>query len=667
MHKKTRRNSALLLLMAPIIAIGSSALVAGTAASAGATAKKAVNPTITICEAAHGAFSFALNGSALTLPKSSCGVFTAKIGINHVSEVRAPALYRTLSSIAVSPASAKVSSSLKTESVTLRLAAGRSATVKFDNSKLVVVLPNPTPVTPPPTNGGPSSPPPSGPPVVNSDPAPPGNGYIEVCKTAVDRMVEGTFAFTITPASGTVTDLSLTPVYGQNQSEACSGPIPVAAGTVTVSEATYGPGYWLAGVTASPTGDLVSVDLATQTANLTVTAGFETTADFADATQLNTIKVCKVLANNLGSLAGTTFNYSVGWTFTPPAALYPPVLSYSGSATVAVVAVAAAAAPLGEACSIVPAAIPAGSVVTVNELAGDPNRGPFVTVSNVSIVPSTFDAATSATPATEAVLTVPADGYADAVFTNLPMGFIEVCKNFDPRRWNNPDNVATFTVNGGAPFTVQGGNCSAPIEVPAGAGTATVDETIGANYYLENISASAVVLGQGPTNELVTAPTVNPAVVNVPYGNVGNETVVTYLNGVDPTSFKICAVEPANTSSQTVSFNWSYTSDLRDLALDPNVYQQPSFDLTIPASDPGGVVCSTVIDGPPLVDPWGDPYVLTFTETSITDPTATVTGISYLGNGWAGSPILGLPGSISITLGLGTNVVTFTNGPAPVE
>jgi hypothetical protein len=599
-------------------------------------------------------------------------VFTAKIGINHVSEVRAPALYRTLSSIAVSPASAKVSSSLKTETVTLRLAAGKSATVRFANSKLVVVLPKPSPVTPPPTNGSPSSPPPSGPPVVNSDPAAPGSGYIEVCKTAVDPMVEGTFQFTITAGGTSIASPTLTPVYGRNSNEACTGPIPAPAGTVTVSEATYGPGYWLAGVTASPTGALGTVDLATQTANLTVTAGLETTADFADATQLSTIKVCKVLANNLGSLAGSTFNYSVGWVFTPPVALYPPVPSYSGSTSVSVVAVAAAAAPSGEACSIVPAAIPAGSVVTVNELAGDPNRGPFVTVSNVSIVPSTFDAATSATPATEAVLTVPpvmpvADGYADAVFTNLPMGFIEVCKNFDPRRWNNPDNVATFTVNGGAPFTVQGGNCSAPIEVPAGAGTATVDETIGANYYLENISASAVVLGQGPTNELVTAPTVNPAVVNVPYGNVGNETVVTYLNGVDPTSFKICAVEPANTSSQTVSFNWSYTSDPRDLALDPNVYQQPSFDLTIPASDPGGVVCSTVIDGPPLVDPWGDPYVLTFTETSITDPTATVTGISYLGNGWAGSPILGLPGSISITLGLGTNVVTFTNGPAPVE
>jgi hypothetical protein len=508
--------------------------------------------------------------------------------------------------------------------------------------------------------------------VVNSDPAAPGSGYIEVCKTAVDPMVEGTFQFTITAGGTSIASPTLTPVYGRNSNEACTGPIPAPAGTVTVSEATYGPGYWLAGVTASPTGALGTVDLATQTANLTVTAGFETTADFADATQLNTIKVCKVLANNLGSLAGTTFNYSVGWTFTPPAVLKPPTLSYSGSATVAVVAVAAAAAPSGEACSIVPAAIPAGSVVTVNELAGDPNRGPFVTVSNVSIVPSTFDAATSATPATEAVLTVPpvmpvADGYADAVFTNLPMGFIEVCKNFDPRRWNNPDNVATFTVNGGAPFTVQGGNCSAPIEVPAGAGTATVDETIGANYYLENISASAVVLGQGPTNELVTAPTVNPAVVNVPYGNVGNETVVTYLNGVDPTSFKICAVEPTATpDGQTVSFSWKYVDSnpypgIGDTGL---FFGLPLPSLTITASVPDP--CE-YFAGPPVLDPEGYPYVLTITETGITGPpAAVVTGISYLGNGSAGSLTLGKTGSITITLGLGTNAVTFTNGPAQV-
>jgi hypothetical protein len=59
--------------------------------------------------------------------------------------------------------------------------------------------------------------------------------------------------------------------------------------------------------------------------------------------------------------------------------------------------------------------------------------------------------------------------------------------------------------------------------------------------------------------------------------------------------------------------------------------------------------------------------VLTFTETGITGPpAAVVTGISYLGNGSAGSLTLGKTGSITITLGLGTNAVTFTNGPAQV-
>ena len=44
MHIKTRKHSALLLLMAPIIAIGSSALVAGTAASAGGDGKESHQP-----------------------------------------------------------------------------------------------------------------------------------------------------------------------------------------------------------------------------------------------------------------------------------------------------------------------------------------------------------------------------------------------------------------------------------------------------------------------------------------------------------------------------------------------------------------------------------------------------------------------------------------------
>ena len=114
MHKKTRKHSALLLLLAPVIAIGSSALVAGTAASAGATAKKVVaNPTVKISVSAPGAFRFALNGIAVSF-KGSCGIFKAKIGVNHVTEISAPPLYRSLAAISVTPASAEVSSSLRT-------------------------------------------------------------------------------------------------------------------------------------------------------------------------------------------------------------------------------------------------------------------------------------------------------------------------------------------------------------------------------------------------------------------------------------------------------------------------------------------------------------------------------------------------------------------------
>ena len=108
MHKKTRKHSALLLLMAPVIAIGSSALVAGTAGATGATAKKVASPTINICESVPGAFRFAINANVVSL-RASCGSFKAKVGVNLVSEVSAPALYRSLSSISVNPAAAQLS------------------------------------------------------------------------------------------------------------------------------------------------------------------------------------------------------------------------------------------------------------------------------------------------------------------------------------------------------------------------------------------------------------------------------------------------------------------------------------------------------------------------------------------------------------------------------
>ena len=59
---------------------------------------------------------------------------------------------------------------------------------------------------------------------------------------------------------------------------------------------------------------------------------------------------------------------------------------------------------------------------------------------------------------------------------------------------------------------------------------------------------------------LLSGAHVNPASVVVPYGGVGNETVVTFTNVVDPTQFKICKQETsadANLSGGTFNFSYS--------------------------------------------------------------------------------------------------------------
>ena len=698
MNKKTRKHSALLLLMAPIIAIGSTALVAGTAASAGATPKKLAAPTITIREVAPGAFRFALNGTVVSL-KGSSGVFKARIGINRVSEFWAPASYRTLSKISVIPATARLSASLRTESVTVRLAAGKSAIVTFTNSRFAVVEEpvtapsNPDPVTPPPSSPSAGTPPPSNPAPGNptaggSDPT--GTGYIEICKSALDNQVEGTFNFTISGTS-VAPSLTLTPASDTSIAPSvCTGAITVPAGTVTVTEGSEAPAYGLYSVTAAPVGNLVasSVDLTAQSANFTVTAGFETTAIFTNFTEENTVKVCKVLNNNLGTLAGTAFNYGVSWTFTPPTQNLA-FASYGGSSSVDVVAVASP----GQQCAWVPASIPASSVVTITENgtevsggAANPSgaTGPWVSVSGVTYTPSTFDAATSTTPANEAILTVPpvSDGWADATFWNTPMGSIEVCKYFVAQgsAYNNGTNSATFVVTAGsftsAPFTVLGGQCSPEMAVPAG--TATVDETsAGAgDYYLETITASATLAGEGPTDELLTAgtavggtPPVNPASVNVPYGGVASTTEVAFTNGVDPTTFKICKqTADSELVGATFTFYWWYggaSGTTNGIAWSVPAANDESDPVTLTITAVNTPVCSELQLSIPVVNPDGSPNPIRVTEEASTDNVAiadiTLSGAGILESTdyTAGDPAT--PGCLTFDPGIGTGVVTFTN------
>jgi hypothetical protein len=359
------------------------------------------------------------------------------------------------------------------------------------------------------------------------------------------------------------------------------------------------------------------------------------------------IKVCKVLANDQGSLAGRTFTFNVSWTFSPATGA---TISSGGSQLVSVVAVPSTVE--NGACTPVinwgVFGIPVGSKVWVTE-----NAFPNVLVSGVSITPVAYDAGTTAT---EAVLTVPpiAGGYASASFTNDPMGYVEVCKQF-PRGYNNGTNFGTFTVNGGSPFTVLGGGCSAAIEVPAG--TATVSEVVGSKFYLAQVTAYSVLV---QNNELLTdgnaLPIVNPAIVTVPYGGVASETVVTFWNDPYSAQLKIC-VQETSPDANLVGANVNFA--VSSLASVPT--------LTIAA---GPVPCTDILLPSyfPVVNPDGSSNVFTITESSGTLPPlpagSYVSEIDYAGGGSAvvNSTLPVLPATVTVTLGAGMNIVTFTDG-----
>ena len=628
-----RRHSALLLLMAPVIAIGSSFLVAG---SAGATVNKAksVKPTITVCKSIAGTFRFTVNGKALAL-HAQCAAVTAKAGVNHVTETSAPASYRNLASISVSPKAARVSSSLRTATVTVKLAAHGAATVRFVNAKVVTQV------------------------VTRSAGSAPraATGTIEICKFAYGFYVPGSgtsWPFTYTGGSTSVP-------MGE-----CTSPLTVDAGTVTIAEGDVHP-YVVSAVTVFPPYALAATTLGTYGApgtssggaTVTVSAGQDVEVNVWNQVLYSAFKLCKVLANNQGSLAGSTFNYSYTWTLTPPAAVLgaTPIMS-GGSASVTAVA------NPGSVCTPGIQA-PAGAVITAWETGNIPD----VSVSNVAIFPAGYNAGSGSGTA---VFSVPTDGsVSTATFTNEPLGYVEVCKYFEETPWGganyNANRTATFSVNGGPSFLVAGGACSAPIQVPAG--TATVSESIGNGFYLYNVSTFSATDVFG--TRLLSGATVNPASVVVPYGGVGNETVVTFTNVVEPTQFKICKQETsadANLSGGTFSFGYSFSVDGRGTSGAVSLTIAP-----VSAANPTGLVCSGLIWGPPAIDPSGAAIPVAIWETPTSLPGVQLDSVTYQGNGSLKTdptnggldPVQvsqGYPGIACIDPGAGINVVTFTNG-----
>jgi hypothetical protein len=451
-------------------------------------------------------------------------------------------------------------------------------------------------------------------------------GGIEVCKYAGDSQVQGTFNYKLTGPGGFSATLNV-PVG------TCSGDITAPVGQITVAETAQAP-YFTAAITASPAGDLVSANLAAGSGVFKVVAGQNTTANFWNKTNDGSVKVCKTLTASSGALAGTQFEFLVSDS------------AVSGTAEVWATATAHGAQ---EICTPVPYGYPLGSIVTITEV-GQPN----VQLVRTSISPASQNAGSTHTVAVLKVGPVTGSVTA-ATFTNQALGWVEVCKNAADQ--STGSQSFPFTVNGGSVFTVHAGQCSQPFQVPAG--TATINEIqANPNFYLANVSTKGVTDPTG--SRLLSGPTTDPAVVQVVFGGVGNETIATFTDAVRMGDFKICTQQTspdANLQGQSFTYDFTYTVN--------GVGHEGSVTLIAPLT---GATCSGLYGPIPVVNADGSAVEVSVTAEATNDPTVDLADVLYQGNGNViSSPPLpsALPATLVFSTGAGMNVATFTDGRTP--
>jgi len=433
---------------------------------------------------------------------------------------------------------------------------------------------------------------------------PPQNGFIEVCKTAGDRYVAGSFNFTIVDSKG----LTITQSVQVGQ---CTAPLAVAAGNVTVTEAGQFP-YYVSNIFVAPAGRVVNTNLSNQTATVTVPQGdssTETVVTFQNSTQTGLVKVCKTLTAQSGGLAGHTFWFTV--------------TDVNGQHQVSVVAGAAGST----ACVIDSSQLPLGSHVSITEQAV-----PNTVVVGVSVSPASQD--NGSFPPT-ANLTV-GSGITTATFTNQAFGTLEICKVAADASTANV--TFQFSVNGGAPISVKAGQCSLPISVPAG--VATVFELGTNNFHLVGVTSNG---------RLLSGPGDNPASVSIPYGGVENESVVTFTNAVNTGIFKICKLSPEQTL-QNVTFQFSYNYTVNGTTVTGNASLKPG-------------QCSSLSGSIPVVDANGNPVAINVSEAPT--PTVKVSSI-VVDNGTLVASNLGA-GTATFYVNQGVTTVTYTNVRTPVQ
>ncbi len=458
------------------------------------------------------------------------------------------------------------------------------------------------------------------------------NGAIEVCKQAGDSYVSGTFNFELSSGEWSTWTSVYLPSGG---GVFCTGDIPVPAGQVTVTEESAPP-YYVSSVAAIPQGDLVSENLANQTATFSVSDGAATTAIFTNSTDLGYVKVCKTLQDgNSSALVGTPFTFNVS--------------DAAGTQTESVITPAVGST----ACSLDLTALPVGSTATVTEV-GQPN----VAVTGVSVYPS----GAGTVSGSSATLTVSDTSVVSATFTNEALGWVEVCKNAADPSTGNQIFPFTITSEYGTllySFNVAAGQCSQPYQVPAG--TAQVNEIqANPNFYLANVTA--VEAGAPGGNRLLSCSNCDPATVQVVYGGVGNETLVTFTDAVVQGQFKICTQQTspdANLNNgEPFVFDYSYTVN--------GTTTTGSVTLTNPLS---GATCSAVSGNIPLVNANGSMVTISVSEQQPSTPSVELTNVQYQGNGNVISsptvPTTTFPATLTFSNGAGMNVATFTQGRTP--
>ena len=466
-----------------------------------------------------------------------------------------------------------------------------------------------------------------------------GTGYVEVCKYPGDRWVHGSVTVSVT--SGSTTLSQIVPV-GQ-----CTGALPVPAGIATVSETAPYPTY-LYDVITNPASALVSKDLSTNSAKVKVKASAdgsdETLVKLINRTATGQFKVCKTLSSNSGDVitsGNNTFYFDASFRLADSSDWYS-----LGQIRVIVPTLEQAA------CVLFWKPLPLGTEVRVTE-----EKATAITITGVSVMPQSQDLGSSGDTA-DFTIGPKQDGITTASFTNMADGTLEICKTL-PHYEGLPFQ---FSVNGGSPITVKAGACSPPISVPAG--TATVEELPKPNFALVGFTAT----GPDGNSRLVSG--TNPITINVPFGGVGNETLVTATNRVTTAQLKVCKVlDPGVPVGKSYDFYTEYTvwgKSFRD-------------ETTLQPTDvgPAGEVCGYLSYPFPVVLPDGSGVDVTVTEgpspfglDQNDNPIVEPTQITYEGNGTASAPSVWQPGDtgakdgtygISAELGQGVNVITFTN------